>query len=146
MIRREGYDRLASMLREISSETLWSQVRSTFDRLVERGHRATERVGGSLSELGDAAKVRLEKARLERMLIKKCAELGTQVYQLAKGHGLPDGRPPQVLDDVEVKALLLVVGSLDADLRKATADELSPKALKLKQQIDKKSAEAKTAA
>src|SRR5687768_2404962 len=31
---REGYDRLASMLRATSSETLWSQVRSTFDRLV----------------------------------------------------------------------------------------------------------------
>jgi hypothetical protein len=125
---REGYDRLASMLRETPSDTLWSQVRSTFDRLVEAGHRATERVGGSFTELGDAAKVRLEKARLERMLIKKCAELGTQVYQLAKGQGLPDGRPPQVLDDVGVKALLQEVGSLDADLGKATAELLEPRA------------------
>jgi len=123
---REGYDRLGSMLRETSSETLWSQVRSTFDGIVERGHRATERVGGSFTELGDAAKARLEKARLERMLIKKYAELGTQVYQLARGQGLPDGRPPQVLDDVEVKALLQEVGSLDADLRKATAEHLEP--------------------
>lgn len=123
---REGYDRLASMLRETPSDTLWSQVRSTFDRLVEGGHRATERVAGSFTELGDAAKVRLEKARLERRLIKKCAELGTQVYQLAKGQGLPDGRPPQVLDDGEVKALLEEVGSLDADLRKATAALLEP--------------------
>jgi hypothetical protein len=93
---------------------------------VEAGHRATERVGGSFKELGDAAKVRLEKARLERKLIKKCAELGARVYQLAKGQGLPDGRPPQVLDDVEVKALLQEVGSLDADLRKATAELLEP--------------------
>lgn len=123
---REGYDRLASMLRETPSDTLWSQVRSTFDRLVEGGLRATERVAGSFTELGDAAKVRLERARLERMLIKKCAELGTQVYQLAKGQGLPDGRPPQILDDVEVKALLQEVGSLDADLRKATAELLEP--------------------
>ena len=120
---REGYDRLASMLRETKtpSDTLWSQVRSTFDR-------ATERVGGSFTELGDAAKLRLEKARLERMLIKKCAELGTKVYQLAKGQGLPDdGRPPQRLDDLEVKALLQEVGSLDADLRKATAELLQPR-------------------
>ena len=122
---REGYDRLASMLRETPSDSLWSEIRSTFDRLVEGGHRATERVVGSFTELGDAAKVRLEKARLERMLIKKCAELGTQVYQLAKGQG-PDGRTPQVLDDVEVKALLQEVGSLDADLRKAAAEVLEP--------------------
>jgi hypothetical protein len=123
---REGYDRLASMLREPHSNSLWSQVRSTFDRLVEGGHRATERVVAPLTELGEAAKLRLEKARLERMLIKKCAELGTQVYQLAKGTGVLDGRPPQVLDDVQVKALLQDIGSLDADLRKATADLLEP--------------------
>jgi large subunit ribosomal protein L28 len=36
-------------------------------------------------------------------------------------------------------------GGLDAFLKKAKADELSPKALKLKQQIDKKLAEAKAA-
>jgi large subunit ribosomal protein L28 len=33
-------------------------------------------------------------------------------------------------------------GGLDAFLKKASADELSPKALKLKQQIEKKHAEA----
>jgi hypothetical protein len=122
---REGYDRLASLLRETPSDSLWSEIRSTFDRLVEGGHRATERVVGSFTELGDAAKVRLEKARLERMLIKKCAELGTQVYQLAKGSG-PDGRPPQVLDDEKVKALLQEIGSLDADLREAAAEVIEP--------------------
>jgi large subunit ribosomal protein L28 len=36
-------------------------------------------------------------------------------------------------------------GGLDAFLKKAKADELAPKALKLKQQIDKKLAEAKAA-
>jgi large subunit ribosomal protein L28 len=36
-------------------------------------------------------------------------------------------------------------GGLDAFLKKASADELSPKALKLKQQIEKKAAEARAA-
>jgi len=36
-------------------------------------------------------------------------------------------------------------GGLDAFLKKARADELSPKALKLKQAIAKKAAEAKAA-
>ena len=37
-------------------------------------------------------------------------------------------------------------GGLDAFLKKAHADELSPKALKLKREIEKKTAEAKKAA
>jgi hypothetical protein len=123
---RLGYNQLAAKLRETHPDSLWDQVRNTFDRLVEGGHRATERVVDSFEGLGDAAKVRVEKARLERALIKKCAELGTQVYTLAKQPGLPDGRPPQILDDVKVKALLQEVGTLDADLRKAAAECLEP--------------------
>jgi len=122
---QEGYDRLASMLRETHPDSLWGRFRNTFDRLVEGGHRVTERVVGTFEELGDAAKVRMEKARLERTLLKKCAELGTRVYELAKGP-LPDGRPPQVLDDDKVKALLQEVGALDADLRKAAAELSDP--------------------
>jgi hypothetical protein len=119
---REGYDRLASTLRETNPDSFRDRFWNTFDRLVEGGHRATERV----VELGDAAKLRVEKARLERTLIKKCAELGTQVYELAKAPGLPDGRPPQVLDDDRVKALLQEVGSLDADLQKAAGEFVGP--------------------
>jgi hypothetical protein len=119
---RKGYDRLASALRETNPDTLWDQFRNTFDRLVEGGHRATEHVVGSFEELGDAARLRVEKARLERTLIKKCAELGTRVYELAKEPGTPDGRPSRVLDDEKVKALLQEVGSLDADLQKTVAD------------------------
>lgn len=120
---REGYDRFASALRETNPDSLWDRFRNTFDRLVEGGHRASERVKDSFEELGDAAKLRLEKARLERTLIRKCAELGTRVYELAKQPGLPDGR---VLNDDQVKALLLEVGSLDADLQKASGELLEP--------------------
>jgi hypothetical protein len=123
---RDGYDRLASALRETKPDSLWGQFRNTFDRFVEEGHRATERVVGSFEELSGGAKLRMEKARLERTLIKKCAELGTQVYELAKAPRLPDGRPPHVLDDDEVKALLQEVGSLDADLQKTAAELLEP--------------------
>jgi hypothetical protein len=121
----EGYDRLASTLRETPPDSRWGQVRNTFDRFVEGGHRVTQRVVGAFEELGDAAKARMEKARLERTLIKKCAELGTRVYELAKGP-LPDGRPPQVMDDDKVKALLQEVGALDADLQKAAAELSDP--------------------
>jgi len=118
---REGYDRLASTLRETHPDGLWGQLPSAFDRLVEGGQRTTERVVGSFAELGGAARVRVAKARLERRLIRKCAELGTRVYELAKEPVNPDGRLPQVLDDGEVKALIHDVGSLDAALKKAAA-------------------------
>ncbi len=123
---REGYDRLASALRETKPDSPWGRFRNTFDRLVEGSHRATERVVGSFEELGDAAKLRMEKARLERRLIKKCAELGTQVYELANEPGLPDGSSPQVLEDDKVIALLQEVGSLDAALQKAAAELVEP--------------------
>jgi hypothetical protein len=123
---REGYDRFASALRETHPDSLWDRFRKTVDRIVEGGQRATERVVGSIEELGDAAKVRMEKARLERTLIKKCAELGTRVYELAKKPGLPDEKPAQVPDDAQVKALLLEIGSLDADLQKAAGELAAP--------------------
>jgi hypothetical protein len=44
---------------------------------------------------------------------------------VAKGP-LADGRPPQVLDDDKVKALLQEVGALDADLQKAVAELSNP--------------------
>jgi hypothetical protein len=114
---RQGYDRLAAGLREPRSESLWGQVRNRLDRLVQGGHRTTERVAGSVEELADAATVRIRKPRLGRTRTKRRAELGTRVYELAKEQARFEGRPPQVLDDDQVKALLQDVGSLDADLR-----------------------------
>jgi len=116
---REGYDRLASMLREFNPENLWGRFRSRFARLVAGSQSTAEHVAGSFEELGDAAKVRVARACLERRLIRKRAELGARVYELAKEPGPPDSRPRLVLDDNKVKALLQEVGSLDADFQKA---------------------------
>jgi hypothetical protein len=122
---REGYDRLAAMLRDSDPDDLWRRLRNTLDRLVEGGHRAAERVVDSFEDLGDVARLRMEKVRLERTLMKKCAELGSRVYALAKQPG-PDERRPQTLADGEVKALLLEIGSLDADLQKTLTELTEP--------------------
>lgn len=119
---REGYGRLASALREVHPDSLWDQLRASFDRLVEGGQRATEHLVGSFEELGDAAKVRVERVRLERTLIKKYAELGAHVYEVAQLPRLPDGTPPQILDHARVKTLLQELGSLNADLEEAVAE------------------------
>jgi hypothetical protein len=115
---REGYDRLSSALRKPGSDGFRGQVWKSLDRLVAGGHRTTERVAGSVEDLADAARLRIEKVRLERRHFKKCTELGTRVYALAKEPSRPEGEPPQVLDDDQVKALLRELRSLDADLRK----------------------------
>lgn len=116
---RQGYDRLASVLREPRSDSLWGQVRNTLGRLVDGGQRTTERVASSVEDLADAAKGRIMRERLARTRAKKCAELGTRVYDLAKNPDRPGGGPPQVLDDDQVKALLQDLGSLDADFPNA---------------------------
>jgi hypothetical protein len=122
---REGYDRLAAMLRDSDPDDLWRRLRNTLDRLVEGGHRAAERVVDSFEDLGDLARLRMEKVRLERTLMKKCAELGSRVYALAK-QPEPYERRPQTLADGEVKALLLEIGSLDADLQKTLTELTEP--------------------
>ncbi|MHC4934316.1 MAG: hypothetical protein ACYTGV_19255 [Planctomycetota bacterium] len=123
---RKGYDRLASALREPRSDSLWRQVRNTLDRLADGGQRTTERVASSVEDLADAAKVRIMRERLARTRAKKCAELGTRVYDLAKKPDRPEGGPPQVLDDDLVKALLQDLGSLDADFRNAESKFFEP--------------------
>jgi hypothetical protein len=123
---RKGYDRLASALREPRSDSLWGQVRNTLDRLVGGGQRTTERVVSSVEDLADTAKVRIMRERLARTRAKKCAELGTRVYELAKEPSRPEGAPSQVLDDDQVTALLQDLGSLDADIRNAASEFPEP--------------------
>jgi len=123
---RKGYDCLASVLREPRSDSLWGQVRNTLDRLVDGNHRTTQRVTSSVEDLADAAKVGIMRERLARTRARKCAELGARVYDLAKKPDRPDGRPPQVLDDDQVNALLRDLGSLDAEIRNAASELLEP--------------------
>jgi hypothetical protein len=118
---RQGYDRLASALRDPRPDSLWGRVRATLDRLVDGGQGTTERVASSVDDLADAAKVRITREHLARTRAKKRAELGTRVYDLAKKPDRPEGVPPQILDDDQVKAMLQDLGSLDADFRNASA-------------------------
>ena len=115
---REGYARLRDRVAaDAVPGRVWDHIRYRLDRLVDEGFRATEHVVDGLEEFGDAARLRVEKARLERELLQKCARLGTRVFDLVKQPVLPDGTPPPILGDKEVEALLRDVGSLDARLQ-----------------------------
>ena len=50
---RKGYDRLASVLREPRSQSLWGQVRNSLERLVQGGHRTSDCVARSVEDLGE---------------------------------------------------------------------------------------------
>lgn len=116
---REDYARLWRQLAEgLSSERTWGRLRNAFDRLVDGGYEATDRFVHSFEELGDAGRLRVQKARLERNVLNKCAKLGGRVYELARKPAFPDGMPTQVLDDDEVKDLVAEIGSLDGALRR----------------------------
>ena len=108
-------------------ETLWDRTRHAFEKLLHDGEKAAERVVESLEEFGSVARARLEKARLERTLFKRFAELGNAVYELHKGskqaaaetaETAPD-LPGSAFDDPNVTRLLEQVATLDEELKKA---------------------------
>lgn len=113
---RKGYDRLAGILRRPRSDDRWGRDLISIDGLVERASRSSGRVASAVGHLADAAKDRLRRVRIDRAHLRKRAELGTRVYELARISGcLESGglRPP---NDDEVIAILEELGSLDADL------------------------------
>ena len=102
--------------------TLWERTKHAFERILEEGEKATGKMVESFEELGDAAKARLERTRLERALFKRFAELGNAVYELHKaapgagGTVAPAAKP--TLEEPRVKELLDQVANLDEDLKK----------------------------
>lgn len=105
-------------------DTLWDRTKHTFEKILAEGEKAAERMVESVEGLGDAAKARIEKARLERALFKRFAELGNAVYELHKApRQSPAGEAPAAsgptLEDSKVKGLLEQVAGLEEELKKA---------------------------
>jgi hypothetical protein len=93
--------------------TLWDRTTQAFEKTLEESRKATERLVESLGEAGETARARVEKARLERTLFKRFAELGSRIYeQSSKTPGA------NVFEDARVKELLTEIGTLDSQLKK----------------------------
>lgn len=101
--------------------SLWERTRHAFERILEESKRATERVAETATEAGEAAKARIERARLERTLFKRFAELGNRVYERSQA-GAPGGG---LLDEPQVKELLEQIRTLDQDLKKLQGERES---------------------
>ena len=101
-------------------ESRWEKSKHAFERILEDSQRATEGLMRTLDELGQKTKARVEKARLQRSLFRRSAELGSRLYEISRN--VVDSEPaPNVLEDGAVKGLILELSKLDDALKKADA-------------------------
>jgi hypothetical protein len=103
--------------------TAWDRMGRSFELILAESANASDRLAASFASLGNVARTRVEKARLERALFKTFAAIGARVYMSSKR--LPDGTQTQVLDET-VETLLREAESLDADLQKVEAELSTP--------------------
>jgi hypothetical protein len=94
----------------------WERSKHMFDTILEDSRKATERLMATLEELGEKTKARVERARVQRALFKRSAELGSRMFELSRNEGRKDP-----FEDPAVSALLADIAKLDEDLKKVEA-------------------------
>jgi ribosome-binding protein aMBF1 (putative translation factor) len=101
-------------------ESRWERSKHTFERIREDGQRASEALLRTLDELGQRTKARVEKARLQRSLSRRSAELGSRLYEMSR-HMTESESASNVLEDSVIKALILEISRLDDALKTVDA-------------------------
>ncbi len=102
------------------SGSRWEKSKHAFERILEDSQRATEALMRTLEELGQKTKARVEKARLQRSLFRRSAELGSRLYEISRN--VTDSEAaPNVLEDGAVKGLIVEISKLEEALNKADA-------------------------
>ena len=97
-------------------QSRWERSKHIFEKILEDSQKATERLVATLEELGEKTKARVERARLQRALFKRTAELGSRVYELSRP--TRSEKPKDLLEDGAVSALLGDIAKLDEELKK----------------------------
>ena len=105
------------------TESRWEKSKHAFERILEDSQRATETLMRTLDELGQRTKARVEKARIQRLLFRRSAELGSRLYELSRTGEEAGGSEamPNPLGDGTVKSLLLEIAKLDEAMKNAEA-------------------------
>ena len=102
------------------AQSRWEKSKHAFERILEDSQRATEGLMRTLDELGQKTKARVEKARLQRSLFRRSAELGSRLYEISRN--VTQTEPaPSVLEDAAIKALILEISKLEEALNQAEA-------------------------
>jgi hypothetical protein len=101
-------------------QSRWEKSKHTFEKILEDSQRATEALMRTLEELGQKTKARVERARLQRSLFRRSAELGSRLYEISRN--VTETEPaPKVLEDGEVKGVILEISKLEEALKKVDA-------------------------
>jgi hypothetical protein len=99
--------------------TRWERSKHVFEKILEDSQRATERLMATLEELGEKTKARVERARVQRALFKRTAELGSRIFELSRSGREIDSK--DLFEDGAVSSLLQEIAKLDEELRKVEA-------------------------
>jgi len=97
------------------TQSRWEKSKHTFEKILEDSQRATEALMRTMEELGQKTKARVEKARLQRSLFRRSAELGSRLYEISRNVTETE---PKVLQDSEIKDLILEISKLEESLKK----------------------------
>jgi predicted RNase H-like nuclease (RuvC/YqgF family) len=100
------------------TQSRWEKSKHTFEKILEDSQRATEALMRTMEELGQKTKARVERARLQRSLFRRSAELGSRLYEISRNVTETDTK---VLEDVEIKNLILEISKLEEALKKVDA-------------------------
>lgn len=98
----------------------WERSKHIFEKILEDSQKTTERLMATLEELGEKTKARVERARVQRALFKRSAELGSRIFEISRAaRGEEPRKDP--FEDSAVSALLQDIAKLDEELKKVEA-------------------------
>jgi hypothetical protein len=92
--------------------TLYDRVVKGMETALGTAQKSVEMLMGKAEDTAEVIRFRLEKARLEREISKKFAELGSKLYEKAVREGKEQG----ILQDSEVQGLIEDLKRMDREL------------------------------
>jgi hypothetical protein len=92
--------------------TLYDRVVKGMEAALGTAQKSVEVLMEKAEDTAEVFKFRLEKARLEREISKKFAELGSKLYEKAVREGKEQG----ILQDAEVQSLIEDLKRMDREL------------------------------
>ena len=92
--------------------TLYDRVVKGMEAALSTAQKSVEMLMEKAEDTAEVIKFRLERARLEREISKKFAELGSKLYEKA----VREGKEHEILQDAEVQSLIEDLKRMDREL------------------------------
>jgi hypothetical protein len=92
--------------------TLYDRVVKGMEFALETARKSAETLMEKAEDTAEVIKLRLEKARLEREISKRFAELGSKLYEKVAHEGIEEG----ILREPDVQTMIEELKHLDSEL------------------------------